>query len=324
MAILGYKLRLNGGGLVDEVVDVGDVLTVDLIGLTPNTEYEVEVASYNLSRELSDWSAVETATTDPDYDDDAEAFFVAASITDSTEKAAIDAFVDSLKAASIWTKMQAIYPCVGSSAAQHKFNLKDPRDLDAAFRLEFAGTITHASTGMTGDGSTGEADTNYAGATSGANNNSHISVYVRSNSAAASMTEISAYDAGSERSWAIACRSTFPSSGRCRFDNYNYIAASGADSIDFASTDARGFWINNRVSAGEFNAWKDGTKLGSGTTTSFTLPTGTLKLFTNGAAATFSDREICFASIGVGLTDIEAGAFSTAVENLQAALAREN
>lgn len=42
-----------------------------------------------------------------------------------------------------WTPTPAIYPMVGGSANAHKFNLKDPRDLDAAFRLAFIGGWTH-------------------------------------------------------------------------------------------------------------------------------------------------------------------------------------
>lgn len=41
----GYLLRVNGG----DAVDVGNVLTYNITGLTPSTLYEVEVRSYNLS-----------------------------------------------------------------------------------------------------------------------------------------------------------------------------------------------------------------------------------------------------------------------------------
>ena len=70
-------------------------------------------------------------------DPDAQAFITAASITDPTQQSAINQLVVDLKGYSIWTKMSAIYPMVGGTASSHKFNLKDPRDLDAAFRLVF-------------------------------------------------------------------------------------------------------------------------------------------------------------------------------------------
>lgn len=34
--------------------------------------------------------------------------------------------------------MTAVYPFIGGTASTHKFNLKDPRDLDVAFRLTFS------------------------------------------------------------------------------------------------------------------------------------------------------------------------------------------
>ena len=54
--------------------------------------------------------------------------------------------------------MKALYPFVGGTATSHKFNLKDPRDLDAAFRLQFNGGWTHNSNGVTPNGTNGYAD----------------------------------------------------------------------------------------------------------------------------------------------------------------------
>lgn len=78
-------------------------------------------------------------------DADALAFITAANITDTTQKSAVTQLVTDLKSANIWTKMKAIYPFVGGTASSHRFNLKDPRDLDVAFRLVFNGGWTHSS-----------------------------------------------------------------------------------------------------------------------------------------------------------------------------------
>ena len=56
-------------------------------------------------------------------DSDAAAFLTASGITDSTQSGAVNRLVLDLKAASIWTKMAAIYPLVGGTAAKHKWNL---------------------------------------------------------------------------------------------------------------------------------------------------------------------------------------------------------
>jgi hypothetical protein len=97
------------------------------------------------------------------YDSDAQAFFTAAGITDTTQKNAVNQLVLDLKSYSIWNKMNAIYPFVGGTASTHKYNLKDPRDLNAAYRLSFAGGWTHSSNGVTPNGVNGYADTYFDG-----------------------------------------------------------------------------------------------------------------------------------------------------------------
>ena len=91
-------------------------------------------------------------------DPDASAFIAAAGITDATQQSAINTLVVGLKAQSLWAKMKAVYPFVGGSATSHKFNLKDPRDLDAAFRLQFFGGWTHSANGATPNGTNAYAD----------------------------------------------------------------------------------------------------------------------------------------------------------------------
>ena len=81
-------------------------------------------------------------------DPDAQAFLNAAGITDATITTAIDTLVIQLKAIGVWNKMKAIYPFVGGTATTHKFNLKNPADTNAAFRLVFFGGVTHDNTGI--------------------------------------------------------------------------------------------------------------------------------------------------------------------------------
>ena len=93
------------------------------------------------------------------FDTDAQAFITAAGITDSTQQNAVNQLVLDLKSYSLWTKMSAIYPFVGGTSTTHKFNLKDPRDLDVAYRLAFFGGWTHNANGITGNGTNTYADT---------------------------------------------------------------------------------------------------------------------------------------------------------------------
>jgi hypothetical protein len=93
-------------------------------------------------------------------DPDANAFISAAGITDPTQQSAIQTLVTDLKSASIWTEMIAIYPFVGGTASSHKYNLKDPRDLDAAYRLDIPAGYTNDSNGITAN-DTDLADTHF-------------------------------------------------------------------------------------------------------------------------------------------------------------------
>lgn len=95
-------------------------------------------------------------------DPDAVAFLAAAGITDLTITAAINALVIQLKTFGVWNKIFAIYPFVGGTATTHKFNLKNPQDLDAAFRLIFSGGITHNASGLTGNGVNGSYNTKFS------------------------------------------------------------------------------------------------------------------------------------------------------------------
>lgn len=94
--------------------------------------------------------------------DPAQAFLTATGITDATITSAINTLVNDLIGYGIWDKIFAIYPFVGGTATTHKFNLKDPRDLDVAFRLIFNGGVTHNASGVTGNAVNAWYDTKFS------------------------------------------------------------------------------------------------------------------------------------------------------------------
>ena len=101
-----------------------------------------------------------TPTPTSSTDSDAQAFITAAGITDPTQQSAINTLVVGLKTDGLWSSMMAIYPFVGGTASSHKYNLKDPRDLNAAYRLTFYGGWGHGSYGIAGNSTNTYADTN--------------------------------------------------------------------------------------------------------------------------------------------------------------------
>jgi len=118
------------------------------------------------------------------FDADAVAFFnrvtTAGGTLSLTEKQAVNQLVLDLKANSLWTSMKAIYPMVGASAAACAQNLKS-----SSFTGNFNGGWTFASTGITGNGSTGYFDTTFNPNTSITDiNSAHLSIYSRTTTGA--------------------------------------------------------------------------------------------------------------------------------------------
>jgi hypothetical protein len=127
--------------------------------------YILTAAQLN-SRILNSFSIPAASAVPTVSDPNAQAFLNAAVITDVTQANAVNTLVIGLKADGLWTNMQALYPFVGGTATQHKYNLKDPRDLNVAYRLDFQGAWVHNANGAIGNGNT-YADTFYTGMVSG-------------------------------------------------------------------------------------------------------------------------------------------------------------
>lgn len=79
-------------------------------------------------------------------DPDAQLFITATGITGS-DATAINTLVLDLKAYSIWSKLDVIYPFVGGTATTNKYNLKNPLDTNGANRINFQGVWSFTSTG---------------------------------------------------------------------------------------------------------------------------------------------------------------------------------
>lgn len=86
------------------------------------------------------------------YDADAQAYFTAnTAITSAADKTAINDFYLGLKTDGIYTKLNAMYLPIWGSTAACKWNLINPLDTDAAFRLTFTTGWTFTSGGMQGN-----------------------------------------------------------------------------------------------------------------------------------------------------------------------------
>jgi hypothetical protein len=94
------------------------------------------------------------------YDTDAYKFLEITQTTDTATRTGINNFVTTLKNNGLWYKMSGIYPFIGGTPYTNQFNLKDPRDLDSAFRLVFEGegTIFSSNSGVNFAGTDDYAD----------------------------------------------------------------------------------------------------------------------------------------------------------------------
>ena len=93
----------------------------------------------------------------------------------------VDYIVSNMKSIGTWDLCNAVYGFVGGTAASHKFNWKDLRDVDAAFRLSFFNSPAHDSFGITGNGSNAYANTFFIPRTNLGNSSLSFSVYSTKN-----------------------------------------------------------------------------------------------------------------------------------------------
>ena len=245
-------------------------------------------------------------------DADATAFIAAAGITNLTQAAAINTLVNDLKTYGLWTKMKALYPFVGGSATSHKFNLKDPRDLNAAYRLVFNGGWVHSSTGAKPNGTTAYANTLLAPNVMG-QHSIHTSFYSRTN---VSGLYVDIGGGSVSDSWVEVIT---------WYNARDYLYMNTLQNEGAVSSSSIGFYVGNRTNTGQ-SLFKDNTKLITGNKQSLTPSTYSIYLSAENSSNTtayFSPREQAFASIGDGLTDTEAANFYNSVQKFQTTLGRQ-
>ena len=267
------------------------------------------------------WFSGFVAPAGPDAD--AQAFITAANITNTTQQNAIIKLVTDLKGYGIWTKMKALYPFVGGTAAQHRFNLKDPRAVDAAYYLTFYGGGTHSANGYLPNGNS-YADTKLNASTVLTHNSVHLGYYSQNNTNGLNNGGVGKCEIGTQNGSNLV--SMYVKSYTTNF--YGIIYKNDASNwVIQDNQDSRGFYVTSRLSATQMKGFKNGVQIGNTVTISTnTAPNQNIYLGANNAtnvATEFSDRESAFASIGDGLTDTEAANFYTAVQTFQTTLGRQ-
>ena len=255
-------------------------------------------------------------------DADAVAFFArvtaAGGTLSATEKDAIFELVADLKGYGIWTKMKAIYPMVGASAAACAQNL-----ISSSFTGTFNGGWTFASTGVTPNGTTGYFDTNST-ISNFTKTNIHFSYYSRTNNNAPFQftTEIGVGNGAVNLAYYEL---------NIRRQNGNFsgnLSDNFTSSFSITNANSQGHYMANRTSSSVLNGWKNGIKLITNTNTALFVNTPTNNILIaaskdgTGPIGNFSNRQCALASLGDGLNDDEADDFYTAVQAFQTTLSR--
>jgi len=329
----GLKLYINGSQVSTTVTSntlgsntvlnsVSCILSLGFNGRISNvTIYNKELSA---SEVLRNYNATIKRFVNWGIDSDAQNFLTAALINNDTQAMAINNLVLDLKRYGIWSKMKAIYPVVGGNSFSHKFNLKDARDSDLAFRLLFTnasgGSWIHSSTGMTPNGSSDFANTYFNPSTSfNSINDSGFSFYSRTSNSFSNLPNHGIIFTNINNRLYTSVQNTFTQVWGTENVSFN---------VTFSNSDRRGFYTSVRTANNSRKTYKNGTIAGSntGNDTAGSLPNGSFYIGAANiqyATSTFTNDQLAFAAFHNGLTDTEAANFYTAVQAFQTTLGRQ-
>lgn len=248
-------------------------------------------------------------------DPDAQLFITATGIT-GTNATATNKLVIDLKAANIWTKMKAVYPMVGGTSTTCKFNLKNPVDSNAAYRLTFFGGGTFSANGYSPGGVNGYANTFLApSAAYGVATSGHMSYYSRTDSNGANEREMG------------AMTGTIYTDLGLRYSGNLYMRwGETGGPTQVASPNSLGFYVASRTTSNSQKIFKNGIQVLTSANLGNQLPSVNFYLGcqnSSNSPINYSAKQCAFASIGDGLTDAEALALYNATQTFNTTLGRQ-
>lgn len=312
-AIEYYECYANGV-LKNTITASGQYIT----GLTPSTSYNITLIAVDIfyNKSVVSNSLSVSTTNRAAVDADAIAYITASSNT--TYQDIIDDMFVSLKSNSIYAKLQAFYPFLGTTAAQHKWNAKNPLDTDAAFRLTFTGAATFSNNGYQLNGSS-YANTHFTPSTSQSINSNGATIVIGTNNAAFSgdTYEYGSIN-GSQYSFMTSKRENSTYAARARMNN-GLIERSGVN-------ESRGVLTAVRQNSTDSRLIKNGVVLATDTAGGGSLPTinqfiGGINL--NGSVYGNSNQRIQSVYIHEGLTNTEVATLYTIIDVFETALGRK-
>jgi hypothetical protein len=201
----------------------------------------------------------------------------------------------------------------GSMLDQMKFNLRNPADTDAAFRLTYSGSWNGGYSGVKPDGTT-----------------AYGNAFIKNNAMGSSSIHLSAYSrtnpAGSD-GVVIGNSTSYYNLLRLKDSSNNFRGGINANTLNTVSnSNSTGYYIGLRTSTTTNKFFKNNTLLG--TLTDNVLVDSNDPIYLGAAHRTgnpifYDNKEIAIATIGDGLTDYEAKALYWIVQKFQTTLGRQ-
>lgn len=247
------------------------------------------------------------------YDVNAASFFTVAGITSVSQKQAVNTMVNSLKSGGLWTKFLALYPIVGGTATSHSYNLINT----SQYQITWVNSPTQSSNGVDFDGATQYGKLGLAPSVALTTNSTALHYYSRENVAFTSV-DIGVMNSTTQRIQLILSTT----GGLLLSDQYG--TSNGRLSI--AVADTRGMFTASRTSSSNHFVSRNGSSIGSNSTSEGTMPSYELYIGAQNNADSptlFASRQCAFAAVSSGMSTTEAASFYTIVQAYQTSLGRQ-
>lgn len=319
-AIDFYEVYLNNSPIsYAEITASGQFIT----GLTPNTNYNIKVIAVDVFYNKSVFSNSINVSTTNKIATDTDAISYINVSSNALYQDIIDDTFKSLKSSNLYSKIQAFYPFLGTTQAQHKWNAKNPLDVDAAFRLVFTGGGTHSNLGYQCNGTNAYANTFLTPSVVQNINSNGFTITVGTNNSVvgSAAEEMGAYVSETNSSVLTAKEDNTLFTRIASFNNntnVNRVRITGTN-------EARGIYTGTKTASNLHKLIRNSVVLGSGKGAG-TLPSvpvwiGALNL--NNSPYGYSNQRIQFVAIHEGLTDAEVQTLHTIIDAFETAVGRK-
>ena len=264
---------------------------------------------------------MKSVTTNNAIADDSDAIAYITASSNGYYESVINSLFTNLKTQGLYSKIQAFYPFLGTTQAQHKWNAKNPLDTNAAFRLQFFGGGTHSNLGYQCNGTNAYANTFLVPSAVQNVNSNGLTITVGTNNSAANsdVIDIGAHNSVMQSSF-ITTKNTNTNFGRITRMNGGSILQTGLN-------ESRGIFSSTKQSSTITKLIRNKENIANGNSGG-TLPNvalfiGTVNISGRPHAMGWSNQRIQFTAIHEGLTDSEVVALHTIIDNFETAIGRK-